>query len=78
MHYSAEAFKANPVPKDVSLWAEYAFEPQKNPAAVKGWKTWDVWQFAANHNQAGKKFGMTSAHLDLNIMKQESMARFIL
>ena len=78
MHYSAEAFKANPVPKDVSLWAEYAFEPQKNPAAVKGWKTWDVWQFAANHNQAGKKFGMTSAHLDLNIMKQESMAKFIL
>ena len=78
VYYSADEFKQHPVPKDVSQWSEYAFQPQKNPATVKGWGTWDVWQFAANHNQAGKKFGMTSAHLDLNIMKQESMARFTL
>ena len=78
VYYSADEFKQNPVPKNVLLWDEYAFKSNKKPASVKGWETWDVWQFAANHNQAGKKFGMTSAHLDLNIMKQESMARFTL
>jgi len=77
VYYSAEEFKSNPVPRDVSLWAEYAFQPNKKPAQVKGWKTWDVWQFAANHNNAGRKFGMESAHLDLNIMRKESSSRFV-
>ena len=78
VYYSAEEFKANPVPKDVSLWAEYALNSKKTPAAVKGWKSWDVWQFAGNHDNAGKMLGMQSAHLDLNIMKEESFTRFVL
>jgi len=77
VYYSTAEFKANPVPRDVSLWAEYAFQPNKKPAQVRGWKTWDVWQFAANHNNAGPKFGMESAHLDLNIMRKESSSRFV-
>ena len=75
VYYSDAEFKDKPIPKDPSLWADYAFDSQKLPQPVKGWKTWDVWQFAANHNRAGKRLGMTSAHLDLNILKNTSMER---
>ena len=78
VYYSDAEFKANPIPRDPSLWRDYAFNSKKIPPAVKGWKTWDAWQFAGNYDHAGKKFGMTSAHLDLNIVKSASYDKFVL
>ena len=78
VYYSDVEFKDNPVPKDPTKWKVYAFSSKKTPPLVKGWKKWDVWQFAANHNHAGKKFGMSSAHLDLNIVKKASYSKLVL
>jgi GH25 family lysozyme M1 (1,4-beta-N-acetylmuramidase) len=78
VYYSDAEFKAKPVPKNVSLWADYAFASKKIPPPVKGWADWDAWQFAGNYDHAGKKFGMTSAHLDLNIVKKDSYKKFVL
>lgn len=77
VRYSDAEFKTNPVPKP-EQWGKYARSARKPPAKVNGWDTWDVWQFAGNYDNAGKRFGMESAHLDLNIMKEASFPRFVL
>lgn len=78
IYYSDAEFKANPVPKNPSDWAAYVSASKKNAGSVKGWKTWDAWQFAGNFDNAGKKFGMSSAHLDLNIVKKSSYGKFVI
>jgi GH25 family lysozyme M1 (1,4-beta-N-acetylmuramidase) len=77
VQYSNEAFDKNPVPVPPSEWANWALSFY-NPAPLKGWKTWDVWQFAAGFNGCGKRYGMVSTDLDLNIMKEQSFSRYLL
>lgn len=78
IYYSDAEFKANPVPKNPSDWPAYVSASKKNAGSVRGWKTWDAWQFAGNFDNAGKKFGMSSVHLDLNIVKKNSYSKFVI
>ena len=77
VHYSSKAYKADPVPVAVSGWAKYAMA-RKQPAAVTGWGTnWSAWQFSAGYNACGKRYGMESSDLDLNIVKESEFNRFL-
>ena len=62
-----------PIP--VSGWGEFAMR-YRQPAVPGGWATWDAWQFSADGNFRGKTYGASSSHLDLNIMRPDSWARF--
>lgn len=48
-------------------------EPQGPPKVTK----WAGWQFAADGDRAGNRFGCTSADLDLNIIRKDAMARWL-
>jgi GH25 family lysozyme M1 (1,4-beta-N-acetylmuramidase) len=65
----------NPAPTDVSTWGEFAMKC-KQPAIPYGWSQWDAWQFSADGNFAGPAFGMSSSHLDLNILRGDVWSRF--
>ena len=62
-------------PVDPRNWADFALD-YKQPAVPSGWHTWDAWQFSADGNFRGPTYGASSSHLDLNIMRPDSWARF--
>ncbi len=66
----------NPPPFFPADWGNYAIR-YKQPQIPKGWSTWDAWQFSADGNHAGKTYGASSSHLDLNIMREESWIKFL-
>jgi len=74
VQYSQKEFEQNGVPMKPADWAAWALSFEQ-PKPLMGWKDWDIWQFAAGHNNCGKRYGMVSDDLDLNIMKAECMAR---
>jgi len=77
VHYSSAAYRADPIPVAPSLWAKYAMA-RKQPAAVTGWgENWSAWQFSAGYNACGKRYGMESSDLDLNIVKESEFNRFL-
>ena len=78
VHYSLSAFHdpnhAFPVPAE---WGAYAFN-HKRPTDVIGWSLWSAWQFAGGFDSVGKRYGMQSRDLDLNIVKDSEYSRFLL
>jgi len=74
VQYSQKEFEQNGVPMKPADWAAWALSFEQ-PKPLMGWKDWDIWQFAAGYNNCGKRYGMVSNDLDLNIMKAECMAR---
>lgn len=74
VQYSEKEFEQNGVPMKPADWAAWAFSFEQ-PKPLMGWKDWDIWQFAAGYNNCGKRYGMVSNDLDLNIMKVQCMAR---
>jgi len=77
VQYSPEAFKANGVPMKPADWATWALSFEQ-PKPLIGWKDWDIWQFAARHNNCGQRYGMVSSDLDLNIAKQNCIKRLLI
>jgi GH25 family lysozyme M1 (1,4-beta-N-acetylmuramidase) len=75
--YSDRGYRACPVPLDPQYWDEYALSFE-TPAPFGGWYDWDIWQFSAGFNGVGKKYGMQSNDLDLNIMKKRSWSKFLI
>jgi len=74
VQYSPKEFEQNGVPMNPSEWAGWAFSFEQ-PKPLMGWKDWDIWQFAAGYNNCGKRYGMVSNDLDLNIIKENCMDR---
>jgi len=74
VQYSHKQFEQNSVPMNPADWVDWALSFEQ-PKPLMGWKDWDIWQFAAGYNNCGKRYGMVSNDLDLNIMKAECMAR---
>lgn len=50
--------------KDYKLWvANYTM---KQPALPDGWNSWTFWQYSANKNKQGERFGCKSEDVDLD------------
>lgn len=79
VHYSLQAFKdpIHMIPVDPQDWAEYAKE-HKKPVTIIGWSVWSAWQFAGGFDSVGRRYGMQSRDLDLNILKDGQYSRFLL
>lgn len=75
-HKTVAQYRADPVPIDPSKWAEYAFMHPR-PLPVIGWDRPDAWQFAGENNRCGKRYGASSLDLDVNIMREESLHKFL-
>jgi GH25 family lysozyme M1 (1,4-beta-N-acetylmuramidase) len=79
VHSSPEAYKRSKLPKHADGWGEYAFSQIEYPMPVIGWHDyWSVWQFSAAHNRFGKRLGMRSLDVDLNVMQKADWRRFSL
>ena len=79
VHSSPEAYKRSGLPKQADLWGGYAFKQIEYPMPVIGWgDDWSVWQFSAAHNRFGKRLGMRSLDVDLNVMRASAWERFSL
>lgn len=52
---------------DPQNWDEWAFSKTSPPVIPMGWTEWDGWQFSANDNAQGAKYGVSSIDIDLNI-----------
>jgi len=76
-YYSLDACRANPVPIDPKEWGKFALSGGCKPTPVKGWKAWSGFQFSAGFNEQGKRLGVESRDLDLNIMKAGQYPRFL-
>ena len=70
-YYSAQEYKNNPVPVDPRVWGVYA-RTRLKPDLIAGWDKWSAWQFSAGFNGVGKRYGMQSADLDLNLVPPAS------
>jgi len=77
VQYSQKEFEQNGVPMKPADWAAWALSFEQ-PKPLMGWKDWDIWQFAAGHNNCGQRYGMVSSDLDLNIMKKNCMNRLLI
>jgi GH25 family lysozyme M1 (1,4-beta-N-acetylmuramidase) len=68
---------APPPPADPDLWDDWILlATSKRPQAPVGWSDWDGWQFAAGFDRVGPYYGVSSADLDLNIIRPESWAEW--
>lgn len=76
VQYSPKEFEQNGVPIPPSEWADWALSFEQ-PKPLIGWKDWDIWQFSAGYNNCGKRYGMVSNDLDINIMKEHCMSRLL-
>jgi GH25 family lysozyme M1 (1,4-beta-N-acetylmuramidase) len=61
-----------------SQWEARAFGAlPAGPATPAGFDQWDAWQFSAGFNRQGPVYGAQSTDLDLNIVDEEALARWI-
>ncbi len=78
-HYDSKTYR-NPmhaIPVDPAQWPAYALLHTR-PDPVTGWgSNWSAWQFSAGYNQVGKRYGVGSTDLDLNILKASEYNRFL-
>lgn len=65
----------NPIPTNPQDWPSAAIG-RREPVIPHGWDRWDAWQFSADGNHMGPTYGMTSSHLDLNILRGDVWPRF--
>lgn len=65
----------NPIPANPQDWPS-ATIGRREPVIPHGWNRWDAWQFSADGNHMGPTYGMTSSHLDLNILRGDVWPRF--
>lgn len=77
VQYSPKEFEQNGVPIPPAEWANWALSFEQ-PKPLKGWSDWDIWQFSAGYNNCGKRYGMVSNDLDLNIMKEQCWERIVI
>lgn len=66
VHYDTQSYRIHPVPDDPKDWTKYAYKHPR-PKPIIGWSKWLYWQFSAGYNGVGKKYGMESRDLDLNL-----------
>jgi lysozyme len=70
VHYSTQSYKSDPVPVAPAAWGAWA-RLRLKPAVIAGWSRWSAWQFSAGFNGVGRRYGMQSADLDLNVVPPE-------
>ncbi len=59
-----------------NLWDDFALAiPQ--PIIPMGWTAWNMWQFSADANVQGSKYGTSSADLDLNIVTDATWSGWV-
>jgi len=63
-------------PVNPADWPAFATARPEPAIPSGGWSSWDAWQFSADGNHAGRTYGASSSHLDLNILREESWDRF--
>lgn len=64
------------VPVNPDDWAAYAMSHPR-PTPTNGWPLWSAWQFSAEGNGCGARYGAPSIDLDLNIVRAGQYSRFI-
>lgn len=76
--YDPVSCAAHPPPRNAQDWDEWIMAiTHKRPQVPKGWDTWDGWQFSAGYNGQGEWYGVSSADLDLNIVRDDVWARWL-
>jgi hypothetical protein len=62
-------------PADPDEWDDWILTAtSKRPQVPTGWTDWDGWQFAAGFDRVGPFYGVSSADLDLNIIRPNAWA----
>lgn len=72
--HSTAGYDRYPLP-DVDGWAEWAFARAPGPLAPRRGE-WVGWQFSADFNGQGPRYGCQSSALDLNIVDADAWARW--
>lgn len=70
VYYSTQSYKVDPVPVASQAWGAWA-RLRLKPAVFGGWSRWSAWQFSAGFNGVGKRYGVQSRDLDLNVVPPE-------
>ena len=74
--HSTVGYLLRPVPADPTLGDEWAFARAPGPFAPMGATGWEGWQFSADYNRQGPRYGCQSSALDLNIVDADAWARW--
>lgn len=74
--HSAIGYARFPLPISPAGWDEWAFARAPGPFPPAGASGWAGWQFSADHNGQGARYGCQSSALDLNIVDAAAWARW--
>lgn len=76
--YTPVGYILHPLPEHAAGWPDwcaYWLRRGKAPLPPEG-AEWAAWQFSAGWNRQGARYGASSTHLDLNIVRAEDWARW--
>lgn len=74
--HSVAAYEREGRPGDPATWSEWAFAQAPGPFPPRGARGWQGWQFSADFNRQGPRYGCESADLDLNIVDAAAWQRW--
>lgn len=74
--HTSLGYALRPVPENPDLWDEWAFARASDGPRSPFGVPWAGWQFSADYNRQGARYGVSSSALDLNIVDADAWARW--